>query len=33
MAALRLVDYAEAPRRSRWLRIVDEGFDSGSAVA
>jgi hypothetical protein len=31
--ALRLVDYAQAPRRSRWLRIVDDSLGSEAAVA
>ena len=33
LSALQLVDYAEAPRRSRWLRIVDESFGGETAVA
>ncbi len=33
LAALQLVDYAEAPRRSRWLRIVDGSMGEESAVA
>jgi len=33
LSALQLVDYAEAPRRSRWLRIVDDSFDNETAVA
>ncbi|MBB3397698.1 MULTISPECIES: hypothetical protein [unclassified Rhizobium] len=33
LSALQLVDYAEAPRRSRWLRIVDDSFGSETAVA
>jgi hypothetical protein len=32
-AALRLVEYAETPRRSRWLRIVDDSLGGESAVA
>jgi hypothetical protein len=32
LSALRLVEYAEAPRRSRWLRIVDSP-EAESAVA
>ncbi|CAN7301296.1 hypothetical protein [Rhizobium sp. LjRoot258] len=33
LSALQLVDYAEPPRRSRWLRIVDDSFESETAVA
>ncbi|MEK1897325.1 MAG: hypothetical protein AAAB20_29320 [Rhizobium sp.] len=33
LSALQLVDYAEPPRRSRWLRIVDDSFESATAVA
>lgn len=32
LSALQLVDYAEPPRRSRWLRIVDDSFESATAV-
>lgn len=32
-AALRLTEYAVTPRRSRWLRIVDDCTGSESAVA
>ncbi|KQV81582.1 hypothetical protein [Rhizobium sp. Root1220] len=34
LAGLRLIDYAETPRRSRWLRIVDDpSSNCESAVA
>lgn len=32
-AALRLMEYAEPPRRSRWLRIVDDSLGGEAAVA
>jgi hypothetical protein len=33
LSALRLVEYAEPARRSRWLRIVDDSLGSETAVA
>jgi hypothetical protein len=33
ISAVKLVEYAETPRRSRWLRIVDDNLGSESAVA
>jgi hypothetical protein len=33
LAALRLVEYAEPARRSRWLRIVDDSLGGETAVA
>jgi hypothetical protein len=33
LAGLRLVEYAEPFRRSRWLRIVDDGLGGETAVA
>ena len=33
LSVLQLVEYAEASRRSRWLRIVDDNFGSEAAVA
>ncbi|MBO9124385.1 MULTISPECIES: hypothetical protein [unclassified Rhizobium] len=33
VSALTLTDYAEAPRRTRWLRIVDDRLGGEAAVA